>query len=168
MRGGVRLRPQAFLTGWEQPQPCLVLGLSWKWTGWHPGVLDGVRDGHAGRYGESGIMPRRRCWQSLLLWPQSWHGGHQLGHPGPELPLLVPRTRQRSPHTQLLSSLQPCSPPPRGPFQAVQQPSSCKPCEDGAVVCAQERFGAAMNSAGGDIVTSLGHFNLCLGCVLLT
>lgn len=70
--------------------------------------------------------------------------------------LAVPRARQRSPHTQLLSPLQPCA-PPRGPHQAVQQPSSCKPCEDGAIVRAQERFGGVKSSAGDVMVASVGY-----------
>lgn len=55
-------------------------------------------------------------------------------------PLSVPRAGQRGPHAQRLSPLQP-RPPPRGPPQAGQHPSSGEPCEDGAIVCAQERFG---------------------------
>lgn len=85
----------------------------------------------------SGLSPLRRRWQVFLTRPGA--GSAALPQHGPHF---APRAGQRGPHAQRLSPLQPC-PPPRGPRQAGQQPSSCEPREDGAVLRAQERFGGA-------------------------
>lgn len=85
----------------------------------------------------SGLSPLRRRWQVFLTRPGA--GLAALLQHGPPF---APRAGQRGPHAQRLSPLQPC-PPPRGPRQAGQQPSSCEPREDGAVLRAQERFGGA-------------------------
>lgn len=86
--------------------------------------------------GVPGLGPSGRCWWVLFLttaW--SWPGG-TAQHSARS----VPRARQRGPHAQRVSALQP-RPPPRGPPQAGQQPSPREPREDGTVLCAQERFG---------------------------
>lgn len=67
--------------------------------------------------------------------------------PAQQHPLSVPRARQRRPHAQPLSPLQP-RPPPRGPHQAAQQPPACQPRTAWATLYAQERFGAQGGGPG--------------------
>lgn len=68
------------------------------------------------------------------------------------------------------SSSRPCSPVHHheGHTKLSSSPPRASPVRMGPSYVLKKGSGAVMNSAGDSIVTSLGHFNLGPGCVLLT
>lgn len=82
-------------------------------------------------------------------------------------PLLSPEPDNEA---HIRSSSRPCSPVHHheGHTKLSSSPPRASPVRMGPSYVLKKGSGAVMNSAGDDIVTSLGHFNLGSGCVLLT
>lgn len=114
----------------------------------------------------SGIMSGRRCWQAALF------SGLRTGMEGTSLAALAQNFPFLSPEpdneAHIRSSSRPCSPVHQHEGHTKLSSSSPRssPVRMGPSYVLKKGSGTVMNSAGDDTVTSLGHFSLCLGCVL--